>query len=66
MEYVCLFLYHRSVQDKTDETIITRFKNGDNQAFEEIILKYQDKIFNLCCICSRTRTMPKTLPRKFF
>jgi len=27
---------------------INRFKDGDTSAFEEIVLKYQDKIYNLC------------------
>ena len=27
---------------------IDRFKNGDSSAFEVIVLKYQDKIYNLC------------------
>jgi RNA polymerase sigma-70 factor (ECF subfamily) len=31
-----------------DIALITRFKNGDKQAFEEIILRYQNKIVNLC------------------
>jgi RNA polymerase sigma-70 factor (ECF subfamily) len=34
---------------KADEfDVINRFKDGDTSAFEEIILKYQDKIYNLC------------------
>ncbi len=28
--------------------LINRFKDGDTSAFEEILLKYQDKIYNLC------------------
>jgi len=36
------------VQNAEDLAVITRFKKGDSSAFEEIILKYQDKIFNLC------------------
>jgi RNA polymerase sigma-70 factor (ECF subfamily) len=28
--------------------LINRFKDGDTSAFEEIVLKYQDKIYNLC------------------
>jgi RNA polymerase sigma-70 factor (ECF subfamily) len=31
-----------------DLKLITRFKNGDASAFEEIVLEYQDKTFNLC------------------
>jgi RNA polymerase sigma-70 factor, ECF subfamily len=31
-----------------DLTLIERFKNGDTSAFEDIVLKYQDKIYNLC------------------
>lgn len=31
-----------------DLQIIDRFKNGDPSAFEDIVLKYQDKIYNLC------------------
>jgi RNA polymerase sigma-70 factor (ECF subfamily) len=31
-----------------DLSIIDRFKKGDEAAFEELILKYQDRIYNLC------------------
>jgi len=31
-----------------DRRIIERFKNGDSSAFGDIVLKYQDKIYNLC------------------
>jgi RNA polymerase sigma-70 factor (ECF subfamily) len=31
-----------------DLQFIDRFKNGDSSAFEDIVLKYQDKIYNLC------------------
>ncbi|MBI5640271.1 MAG: sigma-70 family RNA polymerase sigma factor [Nitrospirae bacterium] len=31
-----------------DLHLIERFKDGDNSAFEELILKYQDRIYNLC------------------
>ncbi len=34
---------------KLDDTaILLRFKNGDTSAFQEIVLAYQDSIFNLC------------------
>ena len=33
---------------KDDLNFINRFKAGDTSAFEEILLKYQDKIYNLC------------------
>jgi len=34
---------------KTDDLdLINRFKGGDASAFDEIIFKYQDKIYNLC------------------
>ena len=36
------------MQNKDDHALINRFKHGDNSAFEEIVLKYQDKTFNLC------------------
>ena len=28
--------------------LVNRFKDGDTSAFEEILLKYQDKVYNLC------------------
>jgi len=28
--------------------LINRFKGGDQTAFEELVLKYQDRIYNLC------------------
>jgi len=31
-----------------DLSIIGRFKNGDEAAFEELIINYQDRIYNLC------------------
>jgi RNA polymerase sigma-70 factor (ECF subfamily) len=35
--------------DKSDDLLlIGRFKNGDQSAFEELVLKYQDRIYNLC------------------
>src|SRR4030065_1375261 len=35
--------------NNSDElSIINRFKHGEEQAFEELILKYQDRIYNLC------------------
>ncbi len=36
------------VEKNDDIAAIIRFKNGDKQAFEDILLKYQNKIFNLC------------------
>jgi RNA polymerase sigma-70 factor (ECF subfamily) len=36
------------VQNDDDLSLINRFKEGDSSAFEEIVLKYQDKIYNLC------------------
>jgi RNA polymerase sigma-70 factor (ECF subfamily) len=33
---------------KDDFNLINRFKDGDSSAFDEIIFKYQDKIYNLC------------------
>jgi len=34
---------------KTDDLdLINRFKDGDTSAFEEIVFKYQDRIYNLC------------------
>lgn len=31
-----------------DNMIIEQFKNGDTSVFAEIVLKYQDKVYNLC------------------
>ena len=31
-----------------DLPLIDRFKGGDQSAFEELVLKYQDRIYNLC------------------
>jgi RNA polymerase sigma-70 factor (ECF subfamily) len=36
------------VQTNDDLDLINRFKDGDTSAFGEIVLKYQDKIYNLC------------------
>jgi len=32
----------------SDLSLINKFKNGDTSVFEEILLTYQDKIYNLC------------------
>jgi RNA polymerase sigma-70 factor, ECF subfamily len=38
-----------SLINSQDEThLIGRFKDGDSSAFERIVLKYQDRIYNLC------------------
>jgi RNA polymerase sigma-70 factor, ECF subfamily len=38
-----------SLINSQDEThLIDRFKEGDSSAFERIVLKYQDRIYNLC------------------
>jgi RNA polymerase sigma-70 factor, ECF subfamily len=31
-----------------DRTLLDRCKNGDQSAIEELVLKYQDRIYNLC------------------
>lgn len=37
------------MSEKSDDLqILKRFKDGDSTAFEEIVLKYQDRIYNLC------------------
>lgn len=36
------------MQTVDDLNLIESFKNGDTSAFGEIVLKYQDKIYNLC------------------
>ncbi len=35
-------------EESDDVRLIDRFKNGENSAFEELVLKYQDQIYNLC------------------
>jgi RNA polymerase sigma-70 factor (ECF subfamily) len=37
------------MSEKSDDVqILKRFKGGDSTAFEEIVLKYQGRIYNLC------------------
>ena len=36
------------MQNPDEIKLITRFKNGDASAFEEILLAHQDRIYNLC------------------
>ena len=36
------------MQTNGDFELIARFKKGDVASFGEIVLKYQDKIYNLC------------------
>ena len=33
---------------ENDSDLVLAFKNGDHSAFEKIVLKYQDRVFNLC------------------
>ena len=35
-------------KNSDDLTTIERFKKGEKAAFEELVLKYQDRIYNLC------------------
>ena len=35
-------------QESDDIELIDRFKRGEESAFEELVLKYQDRIYNLC------------------
>lgn len=37
-----------SVNKEDDLSLINRFKAGDTPVFEEILLKYQHRIYNLC------------------
>jgi len=36
------------MQNSDDFSLIARFKDGDRSSFEEIVLRHQDKIYNLC------------------
>lgn len=37
------------MENRSDElSNVNRFKKGDKTAFEELVLKYQDRIYNLC------------------
>ena len=36
------------MQDTDDINLIDRFKKGDTSAFGTIVVKYQDKVYNLC------------------
>lgn len=36
------------VSNSDELSIIDRFKKGEESAFEELVLKYQDRIYNLC------------------
>lgn len=38
-----------------DTELVSRFKDGNLSAFEEIVRKYQDKIYNLCCYMLQDR-----------
>ncbi len=35
-------------QDDNDLWLIERFKEGDQAAFEKLVLKYQDRVYNVC------------------
>lgn len=38
----------RSDSPENDTDLVTAFKKGDHPAFEKIVLKYQDRVYNLC------------------
>lgn len=33
----------------TDETLVEQFQAGDSSGFDELVKRYEQKIFNLCC-----------------
>ena len=35
-------------QENRDEILIRAFKDGDKKVFDELVIKYKDKIYNLC------------------
>ena len=37
-----------SDNSENDYDIVCAFKNGSHSAFEKIVLKYQDRVYNLC------------------
>lgn len=43
-----LICYYALVQKHDEYQFIERFKKGDTSAFDDIVLTYQDRIYNLC------------------
>jgi RNA polymerase sigma-70 factor (ECF subfamily) len=39
----------RESHKSDDIQLIDRFKKGETSVFEQLVLKYQDRIYNLCC-----------------
>ncbi|NOZ63815.1 MAG: sigma-70 family RNA polymerase sigma factor [Caldiserica bacterium] len=39
---------NRKVNDREDDALIKAFMNDENNAFDKLVLKYKDRVFNLC------------------
>jgi DNA-directed RNA polymerase specialized sigma24 family protein len=51
---------------ETDNDLVRRFKSGDRDAFGEIVLRYQHRVFTLACAGSATGPWRRRSPRTVF
>ena len=49
-----------------DIELIRRFEHGSRSAFEELVRKYQDKIFNVCCYMLHDRDNAQDAAQEVF
>lgn len=50
----------------TDEELVRRFQDGDSQAYSELVLRYQDRIFTLCLRWMRNRQVAEEVAQDVF
>ena len=49
-----------------DIELIRRFEDGSRSAFEELVRKYQDRIFNVCCYMLHDRDNAQDAAQEVF
>jgi len=62
---------NRDVKDsvtshKEDEVLVRAFQAGDKTALDELVVKYKDKVFNLCYIFLGDRQDAKMIPLRTY
>lgn len=50
----------------TDEELVRRFQEGDQRAYSELVVRYQDRIFTLCLRWMRNRQVAEEVAQDVF
>lgn len=53
-------------EDTTDEDLMLLYQNGDTRAFEILLTRHQNRIFNYCCRFVRDRALAGDLTQETF